>query len=138
METTTQNLTKAVRAMEFELGQHVTGIYKTGKYIGEITNVRPQNYVMKVLAVQKHPQQGDLHHPKEIDVPLFHERRALAYREQVNIPKTQVRAFEGEMPTYEDTLGSALQKQIEDLEKDDSAWAEKSLEMLANLKQDYK
>ncbi|TKJ07484.1 kinase, partial [Bacillus cereus] len=49
----------------FEIGEIVTGIYKTGKYIGEVTNSRPGSYVVKVLAVLKHPVQGDLHNVKQ-------------------------------------------------------------------------
>ncbi|WP_029625977.1 sporulation phosphorelay system protein KapB, partial [Streptococcus sobrinus] len=60
-----------------QVGEIVTGIYKTGKYIGEITNIRPQFYLVKILAVINHPVQGDLHNPRQADVPFFHERRAL-------------------------------------------------------------
>lgn len=44
---------------------------KTGKYIGEITGIYPDHYVVRTLAVLKHPMQGDLHHPKETDVAFF-------------------------------------------------------------------
>ncbi|MFL6560658.1 MAG: sporulation phosphorelay system protein KapB, partial [Bacillus sp. (in: firmicutes)] len=70
---------------EIKVGQMVTAIYKTGKYIGEITEVRPQHYLVRVLAVLKHPMQGDLHNPKDANVLIFHERKALSYREQANI-----------------------------------------------------
>lgn len=95
-------------SQKFEVGQLVTGIYKTGKYIGEITVVREANYVMRVLAVLKHPQQGDLHHPKSVDVGFFHVRPALAFREQVNIQPVYVKLYEGEVPTYEDSLKKAV------------------------------
>ncbi|MGO4886742.1 kinase-associated lipoprotein B [Anaerobacillus sp. MEB173] len=122
---------------ELEIGQVVTGVYKTGKYIGEITLIRPAHYVIRVMAVLKHPQQGDLHNPKQADVPFFHERRALAYREQVNIPKTHIRVFNDPVPDYKESLKIALKNEYTLLEKDESSWAQKSLEMLKALEADY-
>ncbi|MEB1809222.1 MAG: kinase-associated lipoprotein B [Bacillaceae bacterium] len=122
---------------QLEMGQKVTGIYKTGKYIGEITNIRPSQYVVRVLAVLKHPDQGDLHNPKETDVALFHERRALAHREQTNIPAVYVKPYDGEVPAYEESLKEALKKQYTKLEEDGSDWAKKSMEMLHSLEKDY-
>lgn len=121
----------------FEVGQKVTGIYKTGKYIGEITEIKPERYVVRVLAVLKHPQQGDLHQAKSANVPLFHERRALAFREQTNIPAVYVKDYDGTIPDYKESLKKALEEQKTDLEEDSSDWAKKSLEMLKNLEQDY-
>lgn len=75
----------------FEIGTIVKGFYKTGAYIGEVTDVRPNHYLVKIKAVLTHPAQGDLHHPKQADVPFFHERRALAFGEQTNIPHQMVK-----------------------------------------------
>ncbi|WP_020062572.1 kinase-associated lipoprotein B [Bacillus sp. 123MFChir2] len=121
----------------FQIGDIVTGIYKTGKYIGEITNVRPQHYLVKVLAVVKHPIQGDLHNVKQADVPFFHERRALAFREQTNIPQTMVKRYEGNVPGYKESLQTALTEQMKQLQEDDTPFAERSLQMLEQLKHDY-
>ncbi|MFD0767354.1 kinase-associated lipoprotein B [Bacillus sp. CGMCC 1.60114] len=121
----------------FQIGDVVTGIYKTGKYIGEITNVRPQHYLVKVLAVVKHPMQGDLHNVKQADVPFFHERRALAFREQTNIPQQMVKRYEGNVPDYKESLQTALTEQIRQLQEDDSPFAKRSLQMLEQLKHDY-
>jgi kinase-associated protein B len=121
-----------------QAGDIVTGIYKTGKYIGEITAVRPQHYLVKILAVLKHPTQGDLHSVKQVDVPLFHERRALSYREQTNIPMQMVKKYEGDVPDYKDSLRQALEAQIADLKVDSSPWAERCLENLYTLKTEYK
>ncbi|WP_251549953.1 kinase-associated lipoprotein B [Neobacillus muris] len=118
-------------------GTIVTGIYKTGKYIGEITEVRPLDYLVRVLAVIKHPMQGDLHHPKEADVAFFHERRALSYREQAKIPKQMVKPFDGEVPGYRESLIEAIHKMKEELKEKPSEWAEKSLQMINSLEQDY-
>ena len=123
---------------ELKIGDKVTGIYKTGKYIGEITDVKPMHYLVKVLAVENHPQQGDLHSPKEVDVALFHERKALAFREQTNIPKNMVKLYEGEILDYKESLIQALEKMEEKLKKENSPWAKRSLENVQTLKKDYK
>jgi kinase-associated protein B len=122
---------------ELELGTFVTGIYKTGKYIGEITDVRPQAYLVRVLAVAKHPMQGDLHNPKDADVMIFHERRALAHREQANIPKQMVKPFEGDVPEYLSSLKEACGKMRNELEEMQTKWAEMSLNILDSLEKDY-
>ncbi|MCD8511433.1 MAG: kinase-associated lipoprotein B [Bacillus sp. (in: Bacteria)] len=120
-----------------EIGQKVTGIYKTGKYIGEITEVKPERYVVRVLAVVKHPQQGDLHQAKSVHVPFFHERRALAYREQTNVPNVYVKPYDGPVPEYKESLKKALEEQKQTLVADGSDWAKQSIEILNRLEEDY-
>ncbi|MDR4949124.1 kinase-associated lipoprotein B [Neobacillus cucumis] len=122
---------------ELQVGNVVTGIYKTGKYIGEITEVRPQHYLVRVLAVMKHPMQGDLHNPKDADVLFFHERKALSYREQANIPKQMVKPFEGEVPNYQESLKEALEKMKKELIEAGSEWASRSLQALDSLEKDF-
>ena len=87
-------LKEAIHLEPLQVGDKVTAIYKTGKYIGEITDFRSEHYLVKFLAVFKHPLQGDLHHPKDVNVAFFHERKALSYLEQANIPKKMVKPFE--------------------------------------------
>ena len=123
---------------ELQVGNVVTGIYKTGKYIGEITEIRPQHYLVRVLAVMKHPMQGDLHHPKDADVHMFHERKALSFREQTNIPKQMVKPFEGEVPDYQESLKAALEKLRQELVEAGSEWANMSMRALETLQKDYK
>jgi kinase-associated protein B len=122
---------------ELQIGEIVTGIYKTGKYIGEITEVRPQYYLVRVLAVLKHPMQGDLHNPKEAHVQIFHERKALSYREQTNIPKQMVKPFKEEVPEYLDSLRLAVGKMKSELTENGTSWADMSLKSLASLEKDY-
>jgi kinase-associated protein B len=122
---------------ELQIGEIVTGIYKTGKYIGEITEVRNQHYLVRVLAVVKHPMQGDLHNPKEADVLIFHERKALSYREQANIPKQMVKPFKEEVPVYLESLRQAVDKMKNDLTENATSWAELSLKSIASLEKDY-
>ncbi|WP_338471943.1 kinase-associated lipoprotein B [Niallia sp. XMNu-256] len=120
-----------------QIGDKVTAIYKTGKYIGELTDIRPEHYLVKVLAVIKHPLQGDLHNPKNADVPFFHERKALSYLEQANIPKKMVKPYEDEIPNYEASLKMAVRNFKLELEQDSSAFAEKSLRNIETLEKDY-
>lgn len=119
---------------QFQIGDKVKGFYKTGVYIGEITDIKPMHYLVKILAVLTHPKQGDLHHPKDADVPFFHERKALAYREQTNIPHHMVKPFDGPVPDYEESLRDALKRE---LLQDAPDYAAKSLECAAGLEKEY-
>lgn len=113
--------------------------YKTGSYAGEIFELRAdgRSAVVKILAVLKHPLQGDLHQPKSVDVPLFHERRALSFTEKTNIPLSQVKPFEEEVPSYDTSLVEAVQNYEAALKEDDSAFAEKSMHTLQKVKASY-
>ncbi|MDQ0219626.1 kinase [Peribacillus cavernae] len=121
----------------FKVGDRVTAIYKTGKYIGELTDIRPNAYLVRVLAVAKHPMQGDLHNPKQTDVTMFHQRRALAFREQANVPKNMVKHYEDEIPEYKASLKESVDKMKRQLAEDSKEWNAKSLEMVEGLEADY-
>lgn len=120
-----------------KIGDIVAGIYKTGKYIGVITDIKPMHYLVKVKAVLKHPQQGDLHNPKQVDVQFFHERRALAFNEQTNVPKQMVKRFEDEVPEYQQSLRKALDVMKKELEEINTDWAKESLTRVEVLEKDY-
>ncbi|WP_226677136.1 kinase-associated lipoprotein B [Rossellomorea aquimaris] len=120
-----------------EIGDYVTAFYKTGKYVGEVTGERPGVYVVRILAVLKHPRQGDLHNPKEVDVPLFHERKALAHCERANIPEKTVKPYEGEIPEYNASLIDSYTALKDELEQDASLHAQKSLETLQSIQREY-
>ena len=81
--------------------------------------------------------QGDLHHPKDVDVPFFHERKALAYREQANIPKKMVKPFEEDVPDYLSSLKIAVKTSKDELKRDSSPWAEKCLQNIETLEKEY-
>ncbi|WML47095.1 kinase-associated lipoprotein B [Neobacillus sp. PS3-34] len=122
---------------ELKIGDSVTAIYKTGKYIGEITDIRPQHFLVRVLGVVKHPMQGDLHHPKDVEVGIFHERRALAFREQTNVPKNMVKPFADEVPDYMESLKTAVNKLKSELSDDSSPWSVQCLKNIEELEKDY-
>ncbi|WP_338750889.1 kinase-associated lipoprotein B [Bacillus sp. FJAT-52991] len=121
-----------------QTGDIVTAFYKTGKYIGEVTAIRAGFYTVKILAVLRHPAQGDLHNPKEANVPFFHERKALAFREQANIPEKTVHLYEGDIPDYFETLQDAFQRLKDRLEQEDTPFSKKSLEALQSVQKEYK
>ncbi|WP_065412241.1 kinase-associated lipoprotein B [Pseudobacillus wudalianchiensis] len=118
-------------------GETVTAFYKTGKYIGEVSGVHSDGYTVKILAVLRHPAQGDLHHPKQVDVPFFHERKALAYTERANIPAATVKPYEGSIPDYNESLKEAVAALQHRLEQEESDFSRKSLEALQAIKREY-
>ncbi|AIC94539.1 MULTISPECIES: kinase-associated lipoprotein B [Shouchella] len=114
--------------------------YKTGIYIGELIDVQEEQNraLFKVLAVETHPKQGDLHNPKQVDVAYFHQRKALAYLEKAWVPLTTVKSYEGtEAADYESSLREAWQRAYDTVAQDDSEWARKSLHLLDDLRHDY-
>ncbi|WP_017727951.1 kinase-associated lipoprotein B [Halalkalibacterium ligniniphilum] len=121
------------------VGDYVRGVYKTGVYGGELLELEPekQRALVKVLAVFKHPTQGDLHNPKQINVPLFHQRKALAQYEKAWMPLSSLKKLEEDLPAYKDSLKTALQKQKEALAEEASPWAEQSLVQLEELEKEY-
>lgn len=122
---------------DLNIGDIVTSIYKTGKYVGEVTDIRPQHYLVRTLAVLKHPMQGDLHNPKEVGFGFFHERKALAFREQANVPKQMVKTYNEIVPSYEESLKTSIQKLRDELKDDNSEWASLSLKNIASIETEY-
>lgn len=122
---------------EFAAGDTVRAHYKSGTYIGEIMEDRGSRYLIKVLAVKKHPLQGDIHHPGEIDGVFFHERKALAFQEKMNVKKPAVHPFDEEIPDYGQSLKEAVENLRGKLAAKDSAFNQKALETLAGLESNY-
>lgn len=121
-----------------QINDIVTGFKNTGKYVGEITSINDDTYTVRILAVLIHPKQGDLHNPNQADVPFFHERKALAYREQTNIPLKMVKPYNDEVPNYKQSLKEAVNKLQTTLEKDpDNQYNIRSLEALQSVKKEY-
>lgn len=121
----------------YEVGQLVQAKVRSGIYIGEVYEIYSPRYVVKILAVVKHPEQGDLHHPQDPDVPLFHERRALSYTEKTTVLARDMQLYKGEIPEYNQSVIRAAQLQLEQLHKLNQ-WSSKSIEVLTELMQDYK
>lgn len=121
-----------------QIGQIVRAFKKTGTYVGEITAVNPDSYTVRIMAVLKHPMQGDLHNPRQADVPFFPGRKALAYREQTNVPANMVRPYEDIIPDYKESLVEAVQALYDELSaKPDDPYCSRSLESLRESIRDY-
>ncbi|MFC7392809.1 sporulation phosphorelay system protein KapB [Scopulibacillus cellulosilyticus] len=116
----------------------VTTRYKTGEYIAKIIEERDEKRaVVEIQAVLRHPTQGDLHHPNQVDVPLFHQRKALAYREKAVVQTHSLKAYHQEVPEYKESLRQSLDKAYEQLNKRNDPWADKAKEKLKDLEKDY-
>ncbi|MDB5083792.1 MAG: kinase [Bacilli bacterium] len=121
---------------QFTAGDVVIASYKTGEYIAELIEYNPPRAVVKVLAVAKHPEQGDLHHPQAVEVPLFHQRRALAYQEKAVVLISTLTHFVHEIPDYNKSLQTAIETDLKNLQRLQQ-WAARSIDQLDQLKKDY-
>ncbi len=114
----------------------VRAVYKTGVYVAELLEEDNLNNraLVKVVAVLKHPHQGDLHRPKKADVDFFHQRKALAQFEKAWVPLASMKRYEGDELDYKDSLQSAWRAQLEQLEGEQTEWARLSIAQLKELK----
>jgi kinase-associated protein B len=122
---------------EIAIGDTVQTSYRSGSYIGELIQLKPAKAIVKILAVRKHPTQGDLHNPFQAEVPMFHQRRALAYHEKVSVPLGTIKLFEGDVPSYRHSLLEAVDAEITMLSEKGNAWSQRSIQELEELKKDY-
>jgi len=125
-----------VQAVEYHEGDLVEAEVRTGLYIGEIVQLHRPRAVVKVLAVLKHPNQGDLHQPYNPDVAMFHERRALSYTEKTTVLIRDLKAYSGIVPDYRQSLQQAVDAEIAGLDRL-HRWTAKGLEILKELKKEY-
>ena len=123
--------------MTVQTGKLVKAFYKTGAYIGLVTEDKGSHAVVQIKEVTKHPRQGDLHHPNEVDVPLFHERKALSFNERANIPFSMIKPFEGEIGDYFESLKATVLELEKDLSRKHTPFSEKSRMALDGVKKEY-
>ncbi|WEG10862.1 sporulation phosphorelay system protein KapB [Pullulanibacillus sp. KACC 23026] len=124
--------------MSFEKGDLVIATYKTGEYVCRyIEDRHERNAVVEVLAVRRHPTQGDLHNPNQVEVALFHQRKALAFHEKAVVHQSGLVPFEGEVPDYQESLREALHEKLTKLETRNDEWAARSIQELKELEKDY-
>lgn len=122
---------------DISIGTIVQTTYRAGSYIGELIQLKPAKGIVKILAVLKHPTQGDLHNPFQADVPMFHQRRALAYHEKVSVPLGTIKLYEGEVPSYRHSLKEVVENDIKLLSTKEDDWSQRSLKEMEELKKDY-
>lgn len=116
-----------------QVGEIVLAHYKSGSYIGEVIEDRGERDLIKVLAVKKHPLQGDIHNYGKIDGVFFHERKALAHLEKMNVKKPAIHAYTEAIPDYSESLKKAVAEAKEKLQKKDTAFNQLSLKTLEKL-----
>ena len=122
---------------DFKVGDIVRAHYNSGTYIGEILEDRGNRFLVEVLAVDKHPIQGDLHSPKQVQGIAFHERKALAYREKMNAKKPATFAYDNDVPNYAESLKEAVEKIRTTLKAEDTEYNNKALEKIRDLEEHY-
>ncbi|WP_079478366.1 kinase-associated lipoprotein B [Halobacillus salinus] len=123
---------------EFQIGDLVKAHYKSGIYIGKVVEDRNRFYLVQVLAVDKHPMQGDLHNPGKTENVFFHQRKALSYLEKANIQKEAVHPFEGtEAPDYQTSLKESVDKLRKKLERRETEFNESAKQQLDDLEKQY-
>jgi kinase-associated protein B len=120
----------------YQVGDHVIAAYKTGEYIGEIVDLSGKKAAVKVLAVVKHPTQGDLHNPLQANVAFFHQRRALAHQEIALMPFDSIAGYRQPIPEYKESLRKALEQDKMAL-RNEVLFAQKCLQELESLEKDY-
>ncbi|MBN8235528.1 kinase-associated lipoprotein B [Halobacillus kuroshimensis] len=123
---------------EIQVGSKVKAHYKTGIYMGEVKEDRGKFYLVQVLAVDKHPMQGDLHNPGKTENVFFHQRKALSYLEKANVQKEAVHPYEGtEIPEYQESLKLSVEKLKEKLNRRDTDFNSHAAEQLNDLEKQY-
>lgn len=120
-----------------KIGDIVQAEYNTGIYIGKVIEDRRNFYLVQVLAVVKHPLQGDLHNRGKVEGVAFHERKALAYNEKMNAKKRYVQPYHGTVPDYETSLKTAVETFRQELKKSDTDFNRLSLQKLRDLENDF-
>ncbi|HZG55464.1 sporulation phosphorelay system protein KapB [Paenibacillus sp.] len=120
------------------VGDLVVAPYKSGVYVGELIQLDRPKAKVRMLAVLRHPTQGDLHHPMQADVAFFHERRALAFREVANVFASELVPYDGaEAPDYRASLAAALEAEREAMAERGDAFGQRAVESLERLRRDY-
>lgn len=126
-----------VKQLLFQTNEIVKFPNKTGVYVGKIIESDETRSLLEVVAVVKHPKQGDLHSPNQADVPFFHQRKALANKEKVRVPNRMIKQYNEEAPAYLESLKIATKKMREELSSQNNEWAIKSLAHLEELEKTY-
>ena len=123
----------------FEQGSTYIINYKSGRYIAEFVekSLNGPKVVVKILSVLEHPEQGDLHHPYQADVFMFHQRKASAYLEHVLVPIQQLEKYDGETIDYRVSLSDAYQRKLSELSARTDAWSVKAKEQLLLVGTEY-
>ncbi|MEW9677057.1 sporulation phosphorelay system protein KapB [Lentibacillus sp. L22] len=120
--------------MTVDIGDIVRAHYNSGVYIGKVKEDRGDRFLVEVLAVIKHPMQGDLHHPGVAEGNVFfHARKALAHHEKMNVAKAVVYPYDDSIPDYHQSLQASVNNMKEKLMQKDTAFSKEALKKLIDL-----
>lgn len=122
---------------EFNSGDIVKAHYKSGIYVGKVMEDRDRFYLVQILAVEKHPMQGDLHNPGKTENVFFHQRKALSYLEKANIQKEAVHPYEGSIPDYTESLKQSVEQLRSKLERRETEFNANAKQQLDDLEKQY-
>lgn len=122
---------------EIQVNDIVETSYNSGRYIGRVLEERGNFLLVEVLAVTRHPQQGDLHNRGQVEGVAFHERKALAYLEKTNARKRTTTKYTGEVPEYSTSLKEAVEQLKEKLQAEDTPFNQASLAKIADLEEHF-
>ena len=122
---------------EFNSGDIVKAHYKSGIYVGKVMEDRDRFYLVQILAVEKHPMQGDLHNPGKTENVFFHQRKALSYLEKANIQKEAVHPYEGHVPDYTESLKQSVEQLRTKLERRETEFNANAKQQLDDLEKQY-
>ncbi|HCN61233.1 MULTISPECIES: sporulation phosphorelay system protein KapB [Mammaliicoccus] len=111
--------------------------HKTGQYVVEVIEEKGDQLLVKILAVLKHPRQGDLHSPNEVENVFFHERKALSQFEKRYTTAQFLKAYNEEVPNYIESLKSSIYELEEKMKKKNNAYSDQALKCIEQLKKDY-
>ncbi|MCO4330945.1 kinase-associated lipoprotein B [Staphylococcus hyicus] len=111
--------------------------HKSGVYGVEVVEETQDQILVKVMQVIKHPKQGDLHSPNEVEGVFFHERKALSLYEKRFTTKSKLKPFDVDLLPYEVSLQRAITQLETKLKTEDTLYNQKSLMCLNELKKDY-
>ena len=125
--------------MGWKAGDYCRVDYKSGTYVARFVEkaANSPRAVVQIVAVLEHPYQGDLHNPYETNVPLFHERKAAAFGEQVLIPLGLLERYDGAIPDYHDSLQQAYKQLYAMMQARGDDYGARSLERLDELASTY-
>ncbi|MBL0847785.1 MULTISPECIES: sporulation phosphorelay system protein KapB [Mammaliicoccus] len=111
--------------------------HKTGQYVVEVIEEKGDQLLVKILAVLRHPRQGDLHSPNEVENVFFHERKALSQFEKRYTTAQFLKAYNEEVPNYIESLKSSIYELEEKMKKKNNAYSDQALKCIEQLKKDY-
>ncbi|MDT3995356.1 sporulation phosphorelay system protein KapB, partial [Mammaliicoccus fleurettii] len=104
--------------------------HKTGQYVVEVIEEKGDQLLVKILAVLRHPRQGDLHSPNEVENVFFHERKALSQFEKRYTTAQFLKAYNEEVPNYIESLKSSIYELEEKMKKKNNAYSDQALKCI--------